>query len=161
MLPTPVARDWKGKGYDGQLPTELDGLVRLIPTPNAQDGSRGADFARATRQESGGDDLLTFGVKLLPTPTSKDGIGSRRSTARTPEWTSNTGTTLTDAALESSGVDTRAPSGVGKTSSAGLRLNPLFVEWLMGAPEGWSDPDCPLSATEFNARSDESPGSTS
>jgi hypothetical protein len=33
-----------------------------------------------------------------------------------------------------------------------LRLSPWFVEWMMGAPEGWSDPDCPLSATEFSSR---------
>jgi DNA (cytosine-5)-methyltransferase 1 len=34
-----------------------------------------------------------------------------------------------------------------------VRLNPSFVEWMIGAPDGWSDPDCPLSATEFRSRS--------
>ena len=37
---------------------------------------------------------------------------------------------------------------------AGMALNPSFVEWMMGAPDGWSDPDCPLSATEFSSKQD-------
>ena len=35
-----------------------------------------------------------------------------------------------------------------------MALNPSFVEWMMGAPDGWSDPDCPLSATEFSRKQD-------
>ena len=35
-----------------------------------------------------------------------------------------------------------------------MALNPSFVEWMMGAPDGWSDPDCPLSATEFSSKQD-------
>jgi hypothetical protein len=31
----------------------------------------------------------------------------------------------------------------------------------MGLPEGWSDPDCPLSATEFKSRWGYSSGNTS
>lgn len=41
---------------------------------------------------------LGIAVQLLPTPTTSDAKGSRRATARTDEWTSNTGTTLLDAA---------------------------------------------------------------
>lgn len=215
LLPTPVANDtdrspeahlaMKGRmpGGSRKAITSLQVLAKtgfdqpLLPTPNAWDGRRGADFARANREESGGDDLLTGMVKLLPTPHAADGTGgrvgrnpetirtgkrpsgakesvplaaaidrllptptetdsagSRRSTARTDEWTSNPGTTLTDAALESSGVDTAPQSSDGKSSSAGLRLSPSFVEWMMGAPDGWTDPACPLSATEFSCKPD-------
>lgn len=38
-----------------------------------------------------------------PTPTRQDGAGSRRATARMDHWTSNTGTTLTDAAWLTAG----------------------------------------------------------
>lgn len=41
--------------------------------------------------------------------------------------------------------------GDASTQDSGRRLNPLFVEWLMGAPIGWSDPsinlDCEPWAT--------------
>jgi hypothetical protein len=165
-LPTPLSRDWKGRGFPGQLPTVL------LPTPAAYESYPTESYIEEMREAGISPDSRLYlpGRKghsqrtlsrivpaLLPTPTETDSSNSRRSTARTLEWTSNTGTTLTDAALESSGADTRAPSDVGKTSSAGLRLNPSFVEWMMGAPEGWSDPDCPLSATEFSSRPDGSP----
>lgn len=97
----------------------------ILPTPEAKLHDSGPDYARANRPGSGGDDLTTaihrellptptardhkgqnqrrdatcLPGALLPTPTSTDAKGSRRSTARTEEWTSNTGTTLTDATL--------------------------------------------------------------
>jgi hypothetical protein len=49
------------------------------------------------------------------------------------------------------GASTPERSSDGKKSPAPL-LNPCFVEWMLGLPEGWSDPDCPLSATEFRSR---------
>jgi DNA (cytosine-5)-methyltransferase 1 len=56
----------------------------LLPTPAAADGQRGQDFARAGRDGSGGDDLVTLVVKatkgglLLPTPAAQDGNGGGR-----------------------------------------------------------------------------------
>jgi hypothetical protein len=52
----------------------------------------------------------------------------------------------------STGASTNPPSDAGNEPSDDRRLSPWFVEWMMGAPEGWSDPDCPLSATEFSSR---------
>jgi hypothetical protein len=49
------------------------------------------------------------------------------------------------------GASTEEPSSDGAPSTV-PRLNPWFVEWMLGAPQGWSDPDCPLSATEFKSR---------
>ena len=65
--------------------------------------------------------------------------------------------TLSDIAeklAQSIGESTTRPSNDGKTSPAEMALNPSFVEWMMGAPDGWSDPDCPLSATEFSSKQD-------
>lgn len=48
---------------------------------------------------------------LWPTPTSGDSVGSRRATARRDTWTSNPGTTLTDAAWIAEGIDPHAVPG--------------------------------------------------
>ena len=56
--------------------------------------------------------------------------------------------------VQSIGESTAGRSNDGETSSAGMALNPSFVEWMMGAPDWWSDPDCPLSATEFSRKQD-------
>jgi hypothetical protein len=61
---------------------------------------------------------------------------------------------LLDAALISTGASTAPLSPGGKNSSGGMRLSPWFVEWMMGAPEGWTDPECPLSAMGFSCRRD-------
>lgn len=47
----------RAKVGDSSLPLPA-AVKRLLPTPNAWDGERGADFARAGRDESGGDDLM-------------------------------------------------------------------------------------------------------
>lgn len=64
VLPTPVARDFKGRGMRGQLGTSL------LPTPRTTD-SNGAG-----KHGSGGLDLRTV-VKLLPTPTTRNGEGNQ------------------------------------------------------------------------------------
>ena len=94
-LPTPTARDWRGQGYDGQLPnavsllptprtsdtngagTHGDGgpdlrtVVALLPTPRASDGTKGGPNQRG----SSGDLMLPSAVMLLPTPRARDHKG--------------------------------------------------------------------------------------
>jgi len=153
MLPTPCARDWKGEGYDGQLPTTL----ALLPTPSATEyGNNQSPSEGAAVRPS-----LPMLVRLLPTPTAGEAKQARNATSGRREGSQHhSGTTLTDVAYEWSGATTSPPSDAGKPST-GLRLSPWFVEWMIGAPPGWSDPDCPLSATEFSASSASSPAPTS
>jgi hypothetical protein len=75
LLPTPCARDWKGEGYKGQLPTEM----RLLPTPNAslcnyEEEPETWEPRRAAAAERHGNNgigmPLPIALKLLPTPTS-------------------------------------------------------------------------------------------
>lgn len=49
-----------------------------------------------------------------PTPTTQDQVGSRRATAQQDDWTSNPGTTLTDAALMASGIKSIPRQGPGR-----------------------------------------------
>jgi hypothetical protein len=92
----------------------LGGMAKLWPTPKSSPS--GPDFARMRRPDSGGDDLATAVVReIVPTPQHGD-------------YRSGTGY-----------------SHEGKTQSPQLRhlsggqLNPMWVEWLMGFPLGWTD----------------------
>jgi hypothetical protein len=114
--------------------------VKLLPTPTEQDGRNVA----GPSQEKRNTPPLNAMVRLLPTPTSSAaGMAGAGTTG---------GEILSDVALRSNGANTSQPSDDGSRSQ-GLRLNPSFVEWMIGAPQGWSDPDCPLSATEFSGSS--------
>jgi hypothetical protein len=106
LLPTPRATDGShGPDYAiADRPNSGgDSLVtaaaKLLPTPQARDGQRWGTTSAETaadRMDSGRRNL-DDAVALLPTPTKTDGHGSRRETARTDEWDSHHGTTLTDA----------------------------------------------------------------
>ena len=119
----------------------------LLPTPHG--------FPKTGQRRNPGPTGNELGraiTRLLPTPTKMDGVGSRGHKLDGTPYTETSGTTLTDAAYELAGVHTNPQYDAGKGSSADLSLSPSFVEWLMGTPAGWSDPDCPLSATEFSSR---------
>lgn len=145
MLPTPATADADRTSdtYGRGNPT-LKGSLTLLPTPRSSDMNGAGEM-----------DLRTA-VKLLPTPREND--GSRPSMRRSsPDFSPTLGERVE---LLSNGATTSPPSAAGKPST-GLRLSPSFVEWMIGAPQGWTDPDCPLSATEFKSRSEGSPASTS
>lgn len=184
VWPTPLAGDTGGrttKGKDrpdeGGLAAEVAAEERLWLTPHGMSGGR----------KDGGYDghsnELTMQVQeheLLPTPVRMDKAGSRRKTARTDEWESNEGTTLTDAAWERErllptprasggrvGEGTtykRTPSqeagkhgrylqveineeeredalARGEAEPDPKRLSPTWVEWMMGIPPNWTNPD--------------------
>lgn len=102
--------------------------LALLPTPlrreGTPDGSAGQRGAGSL--DRGGGIMLSQALQLLPTK---------------------------ETVCPSSWASTSPPSDAGKRSTA-LRLSPSFVEWMLGAPAGWSDPACPLSATEFRCSSD-------
>lgn len=141
LLPTPREREWKGQGYPDQLPN----VVTLLPTPLATEyGRNQSPSAGAAVRHS-----LPGLVKRLPTPRANDGLRLRQSKA-SPGFGRPLEQILVEWPL--SGDRIAPPSDAGKPSSD-LRLSPSFVEWMIGAPAGWTDPDCPLSATEFKSRS--------
>ena len=141
---------------DSSLPLPV-AVKRLLPTPLVADAEGGRTSKGQDRPDEAG--LRVTVKRLLPTPTTKDSANSRRAMLEPKHGsTAHPGTTLLDAALLSSGESTAPRSAAGRSSSAGLRLNPSFVEWMMGCPvcsvcgAGWSDPACPHSATEFSFR---------
>lgn len=134
----------------------------LLPTPNAslQNYEEDTDQFLARREKlkerhgNGNGIGLPLGVamRMLPTPTTGDSKQARNKTSGRREGSQHHDrTTLTDFAYETSGASTREPSPDGSKSPAPL-LSPYFVEWMLGLPAGWSDPDCPLSATAFSSK---------
>lgn len=91
------------------------------PTPKSSPS--GPDYARMNRKGSGGDDLATFVCRI------------EFNRARAAEKISVTGI---KSIGESVAVPT--PSTTKKTPNpVGGQLNPMWVEWLMGFPLGWTD----------------------
>lgn len=86
----------------------------LWPTPQHADGSgKGAGAGRGSQDDGTWRsinlvDAVAERDELWPTATASDALGSRRVTAQREDWTSNTGTTLTDAAWIEEGVDPHA-----------------------------------------------------
>ena len=103
-------------GTRDAMPT-LPGTVRdLLPTPSAVDGERGPDFARASRDGSGGDDLVTLCAK-----STRDGRWGKYAAA-IARWEAVAGP---------------APSPTEPNKNGNPRLAAAFPEWMMGWPAGW------------------------
>lgn len=168
LLPTPTEQD--GSRNSTAPPSQanrntpgLASTLALLPTPSASlanyDERPETWLARAEQLKAkhgngnGAGMPLGIAVKLLPTPTSasyqQGGTAAEQTTIKREL-----------GLLPSSGEPTSPPSDDG-SGSTGLRLSPCFEEWMLGLPQGWSDPDCPLSAMEFRSRSPRSSAPTS
>ncbi len=112
-LPTPRARDSKGKGFEDGLPN----MVALLPTP------RTSDTNGAGTHGEGGMDLRTT-VTLLPTPHASSPSTANFRPDGTP-YSSGYGLTLLDAARTLLPTPTRADGE--RTSPTFGRGNPTLT----------------------------------
>lgn len=128
---TPTARDWKGDYTDEAL-IRKDGKDRTLDALPTMASRFGPQAQPETGQESPPDS----GRQLWPTATAGADSGSRN----TEGSRAHAGTSLADAATTGSSASGR--------SGNRLRLNPEFVEWLMGLPPGWTGSG--VSATEWS-----------
>ncbi len=129
----------------------------MLPTPNAYESTPTSEYVQTMREHLDPEDpnhrlwlpgrkwmaqrtlsriapaLLAESEpepKLLPTPVLTDSYGSRRSTARTEDWISHPGTSLTDAIWETQGRETDTLGNLLPTprASDGNGLEPLSRE---------------------------------
>lgn len=145
-----------------------------LPTPLASGGSN----TGANRKAWGGVNTLEamaskgWWSDTIPTPTSRDAASSRNTTADRTSWEGvHLGDTLTDYVTKwptprasdangpgehgTGGPDLRTAVHRANQPAPGLRtpgrLNPRWVEWLMGFPVGWVN--CAPSETPSSPRS--------
>lgn len=123
--PTPNAHDgmWPGSDETSTQGANLKRDAESWPTPKTPTGGPEARIGRAARG-SGGEDLE---ARALMFPTPRFG----------PHGTPGAG-------LRHPAIETAGP----KSSPNARTLNPLFVEWLMGFPIGWTDCE-PLETASF------------
>ena len=88
--------------------------IRMWPTPTTDTSDRKKPYAQ-------GGTPLSLAVKIWPTPTASDGKGSPK-----------------NRFLGSKAYRGNLREAV-RTSEQSGQLNPTWVEWLMGFPEGWTD----------------------
>ena len=103
----------------------------LLPTPTATDERRRRTAAADLRRKSPGVPvyaaMIDAGIISLPTPAASQ-------------------IHKTHGKMTCGVLGTLYPSLIGKT------IHPEFVEWMMGFPRQWTDPDCTLSATQLCRR---------
>lgn len=150
LLPTPSATEYgnnQSPSPNAKVRPSLAGVLRLLPTPVQQDGKNATAPSQDNRNSPPMGSVLR-NLKLLPTPTRTD-----PSQIECESEQNNPNRKLpVELVSLSIGPSTDPQSSDGKPSSEGLLENPSFREWLMGLPEGWSDPNCLLSATAFSCR---------
>ncbi|HET6440915.1 MAG TPA: hypothetical protein VFH53_00950 [Phycisphaerae bacterium] len=127
-------RDKDGKV--GGAAGELNEQARLWQTPSTCARGPEERTSKAKRPETGGVDLQTE-AQNWPTP---DANTSARSNGLM-------GPNLREASCRFSPPAPATSTAGGKSSPGTRRLNPRFVEWLMGWPRGWTAFRC--SATEW------------
>ena len=120
MWPTPQARDYKDtlNSKPNQQTHLLDAVrVKMWPTPVATDATKcpSESLSRAVRPD------LVF--SYWPTPAARDykEANSDKHLAK------------------DRGHHDQLPNAVKLAGATGGQLSPIFVEWLMGFPSGWTD----------------------
>ena len=148
MLPTPrgmCGTDHTGKvGGAGDLQMTINygeynsksrrsNKEKMLPTPATRDwkGARKPETLAATgRLPSNSLEDTLFAI--LPTPTTSDGTGHNRT------W--GTGQVSIHNILEGKGKQPNGEVILSKDAQkTGLKLQPKFVEWMMGYPLSWTD----------------------
>ena len=120
----------------------------LWPTPVAHDDQKSPDAHMAMRASLPGGPRATISSlevasKAWPTPAARDGKGenakpfSERGGGTKGEQLPNFVAHIAGPQLQGTPSDGESSSSTGPTLL--LRLNPAFVEWLMGLPSGWTD----------------------
>lgn len=146
LLPTPAASQLH-KPVRPMIPSEKAGThgvmlnaaigMLVLPTPKSSDHKRMKVAPSDLNRHSPG--IPVFAAILqenLPTPTCKEEKIRNRTPSEHPGGSRR-------------GCGLGAEIGTRVNSLIGKRIHPQFVEWMMGFPPEWTNPECKLSATQL------------
>lgn len=133
LLETPLAQDAK---HSGRNPKEqgkrLGSTIGLLPTPTLMDTGDTTDLEKiqerrerckaAKKNGNGFGVSLCEKVRLLPTPTARDHKGANSE----------------EHCADGSHMN-QLPNYLEHGPNTGYKLQPGFVEWMLGYPPGWTD----------------------
>jgi len=145
MLPTPNTCDSNtanvNTGHD-QKKGYLRGVIAMLPTPKSQNANSPAEHGQ------GGEDLQTV-VSLLPTPRANKhtpqsredftpNLAARIQMLPTPATRDYKGANGPDHMSKDRPHMDQLPNAITHGTNRGLKLQPAFVEWMMGYPKDWT-----------------------
>ena len=140
--PTQTRQDGKNNAGPSQWRRHSAALNVAVqfPTPTAKDAN---GPWRTTHSPS-------LNAMLFPTPRVNSlcgGTGAWNANQGNPALTADEKRAMTSSAGRSDTYDTPTVHGDGGSGRKGnvpkfVQLNPDWVEWLMGWPVGWTDPEC-------------------
>ena len=122
MWPTPLSSDYKNMDTANQM--SLSTSVKMWPTPTTQDNPqvRGEGKTVGTKRGT----TLGGAVRMWPTPVARDHKGGYQ------------GGRVRNGKVSWDSLDV-AVQHTDNQEKTGGQLNPMFVEWLMGYPKGWTE----------------------
>jgi hypothetical protein len=132
-----------------QIAHLLQRQIHLFPTPRAADGVKGQRTKKGVEKEVNrghGIDLPTF-TQLYPTPTVHGDYNKKGSSAHSGGGLATFAKMLPTPTVNDSKNNNPPSQNTenGRHSDplnvvAGGALSPIWVEWLMGFPFGWTEP---------------------
>lgn len=148
--PTPTRQDGKnnaGPSQWGRHSAALNVAVQW-PTPSHRDFRAGQTTPHGGGNQTPQRNLND--VVLFPTPRVNSlcgGTGAWNAIQGNPALTADEKRAMTSSAGRGDTYDTPTVHGDGGSGRKGntpkfAQLNPDWVEWLMGWPVGWTDPEC-------------------
>ena len=147
--PTPGAADAKGARRHKRLnPTLVGAVTGPWATPAARDWKSGKASETTMARNS-----RPLNEQVLWPPPTVCGDYNRKGASSTSETLARWASPRAKDA--DAGADTPSPNREGSESlrtQAGAKLNPEWVECLMGFPSGWTDIGGPLPAAPSNTR---------
>jgi DNA (cytosine-5)-methyltransferase 1 len=130
-----------GQRRSAEATADVGGSTKDWRTPQAGDASRGPKSQRGASsdyKDPAGRHSLVTEVAAWPTPMTRDHRSGHSQKSDAELWGKKGKPLERVATTHSSALAPATP--VGPASSPERRtLNPLFVEWLMGWPIGWTD----------------------
>jgi hypothetical protein len=150
LWPTASARDWKGAPEEpwGSNARPLNEVAKTWPTPRACSGDRSSGLNRTEMVNAWGtpSTMDAKGRTYTRDGGQKDAernalAGQAISLSRAKKSSTLSHSGHPDLPMQVSGAKSlHAPERLAR-----LSLNPIFVEWLMGWPPGWTDCGSPVT----------------